>query len=135
MSGVFVRVRVVDEHYALPVEEVAEVVAYGQLTPVPGAPPEVMGVHNLRGQILPVVDLAGPLGLDATEPARVVVAESGERRAGLAVDAVVDVGELPPASERPESPHLSGAVLVDGTLVGVLDVGSILAPLTGGTGD
>jgi purine-binding chemotaxis protein CheW len=133
MSGVFVRVRVAEEHYALPVEQVVEVVERGHLTPLPGAPPEVIGIHNLRGQVLPVVDLAAPLGLEARDPARIVIAEAGEGRAGFAVDAVIDVAELPPASERRESPHLRGAVLVEGTLIGVLDVESVLAPLAGGT--
>ena len=99
----------------------------GDLTPVPGSPPEVLGVRNLRGQVIPVIDLATVLGLAGEEPERIVVAELGERRAGLAVDEVVDVGELPEASEQVESPYLPGAALVDGTLVGVLDVDAILS--------
>lgn len=129
MSGVFVRIRVAEEHYALPVEQVAEVVERGELTPLPGAPTEVIGVHNLRGQVLPVIELAKPLGIQSEAASRIVVAEAGEHRAGLAVDAVLDVTELPPASERPESHHLEGAVLVEGILVGLLDVDSLFAPL------
>jgi chemotaxis signal transduction protein len=130
MSGIHVRVRVGAEHYALAVEQVLEVAEAGRLTPVPGAPPQILGVHNLRGQVIPVIALAGLLGLPQEQPARILVAELGERRAGLAVDEVLDVVELPAASEQSESPYLSGAALVDGTLVGILDVEAVLAPLS-----
>jgi purine-binding chemotaxis protein CheW len=129
MSAIHVRVRVGQEHYALAVEQVLEVAEAARLTPVPGAPPEVLGVHNLRGQVIPVIALAALLGLGQEDPARIVVVELGDRRAGLAVDAVLDVVELPPASEPSQSPYLSGATLVDGTLVGLLDVDAVLAPL------
>jgi len=99
-GGVHVRVRVAGEHYALPVEQVLEVADLGEIASVPGSPPEIVGVRNLRGQVIPVIGLATMLGLSGDEPSRVVVAESGELRAGLVVDAVLDVGEMPPASEQ-----------------------------------
>ncbi|HKB51971.1 MAG TPA: chemotaxis protein CheW [Solirubrobacterales bacterium] len=129
MSGVHVRVRVAGEHYALPVEQVLEVADLGEIAPVPGSPPEIAGVRNLRGQVIPVIGLATMLGLSGDEPSRVVVAESGELRAGLVVDEVLDVGELPPASEQVESNYLLGACLADGELVGVLDVEAVLASI------
>jgi purine-binding chemotaxis protein CheW len=129
MSGVHVRVLVARENYALPVEQVLEVAELGYLAAVPGAPPQVMGAHNLHGQVIPVIALATLLGLAEGEPRRIVVVELGERRAGLAVDAVLDVGELPEASEQVESPYLLGAALLDGTLVGALDVDAVLAPI------
>jgi purine-binding chemotaxis protein CheW len=128
VSGIHVRVRVAREEYALPVERVLEVAEFGDLTPVPGSPPEIIGVCNLRGQVIPVMALASMLGLaeQEQEPERIVVAELGDRRAGLAVDSVVDVGELPDASEQVSSPYLTGAVLIDGVLVGILDADAIL---------
>jgi purine-binding chemotaxis protein CheW len=126
VSGIHVRVRVAREEYALPVERVLEVAEFGDLTPVPGSPPEIIGVCNLRGQVIPVMALASMLGLAGQEPERIVVAELGDRRAGLAVDSVVDVGELPDASEQTSSPYLTGAVLIDGVLVGILDADAIL---------
>ena len=113
-GGVHVRVRVAGEHYALPVEQVLEVADLGEIAPVPGSPPEIAGVRNLRGQVIPVIGLATLLGLSGDEPSRVVVAESGELRAGLVVDEVLDVGEMPPVSEQVESGFLLGACLVDG---------------------
>jgi len=127
MSGVHVRVRVAGEHYALPVEQVLEVADLGEIAPVPGAPAEIVGVRNLRGQVLPVVALAAVLGLGDGRPQRVVVAEAGELRAGLLVEAVLDVEDLPAATEQVESDYLLGACLVDGELVGMLDVGALLS--------
>jgi len=133
MSGVCVRVRVAGEHYALPVEQVLEVADPGELAPVPGAPREIVGVGNLRGQVTPVIDLATTLGLSGGEPSRFVVVESGELRAGLLVDEVLDVEALPPPSEQAESDYLLGACLLDGVLVATLDVDAVLDSIgTGG---
>lgn len=124
---VAVRVRVGTERYALPAEHVPEVATMGELTRVPGAPARLLGVRNLRGEVLPVVDLARALGVhDAGEPTRVVVAESGDLRAGLAVEAVEDVGELPDFVEGSDNALVHGAAMVDGGLVGVLDVPALL---------
>src|SRR2546430_625185 len=112
-AGVWVRVRVAREHYALPVERVLEVAEPGDIALVPGAPSQIIGVRNLRGQIVPVISLATVLGLPHEEPGRIVVTELGERRAGLAVESVLDVDTLPDAAEPAESPYLSGAALID----------------------
>jgi purine-binding chemotaxis protein CheW len=123
----FLRVGVAGESYALPVSEVLEVADYADGARVPGAAAAVLGVRNLRGGVLPVVDLATVLGLPrAGVPARIVVAEEGVRTAGLAVDSVVGVEPLPDVTEPTESSHLLGAALVDGTLVGIVDLGSVL---------
>ncbi|HEY0392173.1 MAG TPA: chemotaxis protein CheW [Solirubrobacterales bacterium] len=129
MSGVHVRVRVAAEHYALPVEQVLEVADLGEITPVPGSPTQIAGVRNLRGQVIPLIALASVLGLAGEEPSRIVVAESAELRAGLLVDEVLDVVELPPASEQVESDYLLGAYLVDGELIGALDLDAVLLPI------
>ena len=60
---VYVRLRVAAETYAMPVEHVLEVAEIGLVRAVPRARPEMLGVWNLRGQILPVVDLAQLLGI------------------------------------------------------------------------
>ena len=123
MSGVHVRVRAGGEHYALPIERVLEATDLGDVTPVPGTPPEVLGVFNLRGQVLPVIDLRVLLGLaEAASPERIVVAEHGDRRAGLAVEAIIAVDELPDASQATTSELVAGGALVGDDLVGVLDI-------------
>jgi purine-binding chemotaxis protein CheW len=126
VNRVHVRVRIGPEDYALPVESVTEVAELGDVTPVPGAPAGVLGARNLRGQVLPVIDMAAVLGLSSANPDCLVVADHDGRRAGLAVDAVASVEPLPDVSEEAESRHLLGAVLIDASLVGVVDVKSVL---------
>ncbi len=130
MTGVHVRLRVGSERYALPIENVLEVAPLGAVSAVPGAGGAVLGVRNLRGQVLPVFDLARVLAIAAgASTSRVVVAEHQGRLAGLAVDDVTDVGELASAAEETEAEHLSGAVLEHGQLVGIIDVERLFACL------
>jgi purine-binding chemotaxis protein CheW len=127
VSGLHVRVRAANEQYALPVSDVLEVAELGEVTPVPGAGATVMGVRNLRGQVVPIVDLARVLGLPpASAPERIVIAEDAGRKAGLAVDEVLGVEELPEPSEAGSSPHVGRAALAEGALVGFVDIPSVL---------
>jgi purine-binding chemotaxis protein CheW len=132
VTGVHVFVRLGAESYALSVDHVLEVVDGGGISPLPGAGPHVMGVRNLRGQVVPVVDLARVLEVpDGSAPQRMVIAQDAGRKAGLAVDEVIGVEELPEASEEATSSHVAGAALVDGALVGLVDVPSILDAIQG----
>jgi chemotaxis signal transduction protein len=131
MSGVHVRLRVGRERYAVPIENVLEVAELGVLSAVPGAGGAVLGVRNLRGQVLPVFDLARVLAIAGDGSSRVVVAECDGRLAGLAVDEVTDVGELAGGAEETGAEHLSGAVLEDGQLVGIIDVERLFGSLAG----
>jgi purine-binding chemotaxis protein CheW len=127
VSSTYVRISVGGEYYALPVEEVIEVDEIGDVTPVPGAAAGVLGVRNLRGQILPVVELASVLGIPGERSTRhLVVAEQAGRRIGLAVDELQDVGSLPEASEKVDSRYLDAASVVDGALVGRLDAAAVI---------
>lgn len=130
--GTYTIVTVAAETYAIPVGNVLEIAERGTLTAVPGARQEILGVRNLRRQILPVVDLALLLGIPAAAaPAgRLVVAEAGNVMAGLAVDEVRDVAELPAPAEGSESGFLLGTMLRDGDLIGVIDVAGVFARLT-----
>ena len=130
MPETCVRVRIGDEEYALPVRHVPEIAELGEITPVPGAPAAVLGIRNLRGEVLPVFDLASVLAAAGeVAPRRIVVADVDGRRCALAVDAVTEVSELDAAEEGVDSPLLEGAVLVDGRLIGLLDVPALLDAL------
>jgi chemotaxis signal transduction protein len=128
MSDVHLRVRVGSERYAFPIADVSEVAELGTVVPVAGAPHSVRGVRNLRGQIVPVIDLGDVLGVqgDGKLP-HLVVAEHAGQAAGFVVDELENVETLPASSERAESRYLTGAMLVDGSLVGVVDVAEVLA--------
>lgn len=129
------------EMYAIPVMNVVEIVGLGQLTAVPGARDEILGIRNLHGQIVPVIALARVLGTASLAGRRgasgpgprspLLVAEAAGIRAGFAVDQVVDVGELPDPTEETESEFLVGTMLHKGELIGVLDVAAIFAWLRG----
>jgi chemotaxis signal transduction protein len=111
------------EWYALPVANVLEIGEIGRLTAAPGASRAVLGIRTLRGDLLPVLDLAAVLGLPRSEaPQRMLVAERRGVRAGFAVDEVTDVHELPEADQEVDSDLVSGAVLIGGSLVGMIDV-------------
>jgi purine-binding chemotaxis protein CheW len=86
------------EEYGAPIGWVREVVRVGEVTRVPQAPPHVRGVANLRGRVLPVVELRTRLGLEAatlTPRSRIVVVEVRGRILGLLVDAVSQVMRVP----------------------------------------
>jgi chemotaxis signal transduction protein len=133
---VYVRLRIASETYAMPVEHVLEVADIGQVRVVPRARPELLGVWNRRGRILPVVDLAQLLGITQTgPPRRVVIAETRGHQACFAVDDVSEVGELEDPSEETEADLLAGATLADGDLVGVIDVPRAFDSLEGLSGE
>jgi purine-binding chemotaxis protein CheW len=130
--SIHVRLRVAGEAYAVPVGNVLEVVRPGAVTAVPGAAAGLLGVLNLRGQVLAVADLAQILGLRAAAPpARMLIAESGGLRAGFVVDEVSEVGELGDPTEATASELLAGATLADGDLIGILDLDRVLSQLAG----
>jgi purine-binding chemotaxis protein CheW len=119
----YVRLRVAREEYAMPVEHVLEVADLGQVRVVPGSRPALIGVWNLRSQILPVVDLALLLRIPRTvQPSRLLVARAGHRRAGFAIDDVSGVGLLADSMQETESELLIGAALDGDGLIGVIDV-------------
>jgi len=93
----WVTCRIEREVFALPVKQVQEILRVSALTRVPHAPFPVRGVTNLRGYVLPVVDLRVRLGLQAEEPGprhRVMVVHSRGRLIGLLVDAVEQVMQI-----------------------------------------
>jgi twitching motility protein PilI len=119
----YVQFRVAGEAYAVPAGHVVEVAPPAELTRVPGTRPELAGVRNMRGTILPVIDLAALLGISrGTPPGRVLVAEAGELRAGLEIHEVDAVRVLAEPDAETESPLLTGTRLDGGQLIGFLDV-------------
>lgn len=133
MPATSVRLRLGAEWYAIDVGEVVEVADLDQVCPVPGAPASVLGVRNLRGSVIPVLDLASLVGAELDHPPRrLVVAQHGDDRTGLAVSEVSDVIAMPDSLQPSSTRHLAGAAIVDSTLVGLIDVGSVLSAVARG---
>ncbi|MEW6276597.1 MAG: chemotaxis protein CheW [Bacillota bacterium] len=87
--------KVADQDYALPILETREIIRLVQITPLPDMPAYLKGVINLRGRIVPVVDLRLKLGLQAKEmtgEAKIIVVDHNNRYVGLIVDKVSGVG-------------------------------------------
>jgi len=92
------------EEYGLPVSAVRSIVRYEAPTHVPRAPDGVQGVLNLRGQVIPVVDLGERLlgrVIEPTAAARIIVIESEFGLVGLAVDSASEVVTIPASDIRP----------------------------------
>lgn len=107
------------EEYALPILEVTEIVECTAITRMPSMPAAIRGVTNLRGRVVPVVDLAVRLGMPESKLTRrtcIVMAEAqngGDRSVvGLLVDAVSQVMDLPPGEIEPP-PSFGTRVRVD----------------------
>jgi len=93
----WVTFQVAGETFAFPVAFVQEILRVGTITRVPDAPYPVRGIVNVRGRVIPVVDLRLRLGLAAGEPgpaARVLIATLRGRVIGLLVDAVAQVERI-----------------------------------------
>ena len=126
----YAQLKLASEAYAVPVGNVVEITILGDLAAVPGARPELLGVQNLRGQILPVIDLAALLGLNTTAPPRqLLVAESGCVQAGFAIDDVTHVGDLPDPTGGRESDFLLGTMIYEGQMLAIIDVPRIFSAL------
>ncbi len=100
-----------DEEYALDLGEITEIIKFRTITEVPRAPAFILGIISLRGIIVPVFDLKRRLRLGATEigaDSRIVVCHTGDRSAGLLVDRISQVAQIPATSVEPPPPVLSG---------------------------
>lgn len=126
--------RIGGELHACDVQLVEEVVTKRKVHRLPDMPPRLLGVLRLRGELVPVVDVAPllDLRLEAEQPA-ILVTAVGDVRVGVAVDAAHEVVTLSPAEYRPapltggeRDQFVVGVVRVEGKLVSLLDLGEML---------
>ncbi|WP_320821382.1 chemotaxis protein CheW [Thalassolituus sp.] len=90
----WVTFRLENESYGINVMQVQEVLRYSEIAPVPGAPPYVLGIINLRGNVVTVIDTRLRFGLptsDTTDQTRIVIIEAENQVVGILVDAVAEV--------------------------------------------
>jgi purine-binding chemotaxis protein CheW len=128
VSASYLLIALGEERYALGIEHVLEVAAGPNPAPLPGAPRGVIGLQNLRGEVVPLLDLGSLLGTAPRAPGQaMVVVEDGGRRAALSVDSLLDVASLEEGTGvRDEAAPLRTSVLFGESLVGVLDVRALL---------
>lgn len=132
--------RVAEQEYSVDIMSVREIRGWTRATSLPHAPDYVRGVINLRGSVLPVVDLAIRLGIEAGDPTErsvIIVADVGGRAIGLRVDAVSDILSIP-ASDLQTPPELladqsaafiRALTIVEGRMIRILDVRRVLPAL------
>lgn len=128
--------------FAIGILHIKEIIEYGTLTAVPMLPAFIRGVINLRGAVVPVVDLVSRFGRFPSETTRktcIVIIEvqtaDGEQDVGVIVDAVSEVLEIPPEEIEPpptfgakiRTEFIAGMGKVNGRFVIILDVDRVLS--------
>lgn len=131
-----------DEMFGIDIRGIKEIIEYGGLTTVPMMPAFIRGVINLRGAVVPVIDLAVRFGREPSTLGRrtcIVIIEvandGGWQDVGVVVDAVSEVLEIPSSSIEPppsfgthvRSEFISGMALLGGGFVIILDVQRVLS--------
>ncbi|MBN1180268.1 MAG: chemotaxis protein CheW [Anaerolineae bacterium] len=127
--------------FAVPIDQVwrVELLSDHTITRVPRALPFLIGVINVRGQVIPLFDLASRLGFPSSglpAKARVIIVEMDDQRVGLIVDGVHDIRWFPTAKIEPPPPTIAqiNGVFVNGVgkeddrLLVILDLCEVLTP-------
>lgn len=134
----YVTFRLEDEVYGINVMQVQEVLRVTEIAPVPGAPHYVLGIINLRGNVVTVIDTRERLGLgskDMDESTRIVIIETDNKMVvGILVDAVAEVVDLrtseiesaPSVGNDESSKYIQGVASRDGDLLILVDLNKLL---------
>jgi len=133
----FVAFRVGAQEFCIDIMCVREIRGWTPATPLPHAPAYVRGVINLRGAVLPIVDLAMRFGLGLTEPpprSVIIVVHIHQQIVGLLVDAVSDILTSSAASMQPTpdiasemaKTFVKGVYAVDGRMISIVALDSVL---------
>ncbi len=126
------------EEYGVPILSVQEIIRYETLTRVPQSPEFIDGVLNLRGQVIPVMNLRKKFGLPPREndkSTRIIVVEVQKRVVGMVVDQVSEVLQInsedidppPPMGTQVNASYISGMGKIDDQLVILLDIDKVLS--------
>ena len=137
-GGQFLTFTLGEEAFGVEILRVQEIKGYSTITPIPNAPPHVIGLMNLRGAVIPIIDLRRKFGMPAAEYTKftvIIVVTVGPKVIGLMVDAVSDVldlraDEIAPPPEFDASvdvSYLTGLGTSGEQLVTLLDVDRLVA--------
>ena len=130
--------RLKDETYGVNVMQVQEVLRVAEIAPVPGAPHYVLGIINLRGNVVTVIDTRVRFGLPSAEIddlSRIIVIESEAQVVGILVDSVAEVVDLnaseidsaPNVGNEESSRYIQGVASRDSNLLIVVDLNKLLS--------
>ncbi len=133
----WVTFRLGNETYGINVMQVQEVLRVSEIAPVPGAPDYVLGIINLRGNVVTVVDTRRRFGLPPKEPdsaSRIVIVEAAGQVLGMLVDGVAEVVELQPTEieatpsvgNEDSARYIQGVTSRDGMLLILVDLNKFL---------
>ena len=133
----WVTYRLGEETYGINVMQVQEVLRYTEIAPVPGAPDYVLGIINLRGNVVTVIDTRSRFGLppsETTDNTRIVIIESDEQVVGILVDSVAEVVYLktseidsaPNVGTEESAKFIQGVSNRDGELLILVDLNKLL---------
>ncbi len=133
----FLSFRIGESEYSVEIMSVREIRGWTRTTSLPHAPRFVRGVINLRGTVLPVVDLAMRLGLEETAPEDrnvIIVVDVNSRVMGLRVDAVSDILSFtrdqlqppPDVTASSNTPFVKALTILDDRMVRLLDLEAVL---------
>jgi len=125
------------EKYGIRVMQVQEVLRVSEIAPVPGAPGYVMGIINLRGNVVTVINTRSRFGLPDTQnddSTRIVILESDNNVVGIMVDSVAEVVDLkngqietsPNVGNDESSKYIEGVATQDGELLILIDINKLL---------
>ncbi|MET4898035.1 chemotaxis protein CheW [Sphingomonadaceae bacterium jetA1] len=131
MSRQLITFQLGDQILGVDIMAIREIRAWSPATPLPNVPAHVRGVVNLRGIVLPVLDLRHRLGWGVTDPSArhvIIVVRIGEQLQGLIVDAVNDIVTVPPEAMQPlpdmgeatAAHYLEGLATIDQRLILIL---------------
>ena len=138
MHREFITFEVGEQLFGIDIMSIREIRAWTPTTRLPRVPHYVAGVVNLRGTVLPVVDLAARLGWQATEATprhAIIVTQLGDQARGLIVDSVSDIVSVPSDALQPPPstsdnsvvPFIEGLVAIDERMVMVLNLDTLNA--------
>ncbi len=127
-----------EETYGINVMQVQEVLRVAEIAPVPGAPEYVLGIINLRGNVVTVIDTRNRFGLaqaETTENSRIVIIEGEGQVVGIQVDSVAEVVELreseidsaPNVGNEETARYIQGVHTREGQLLIVIDINRLLS--------
>ncbi len=128
------------EAYGVSILDVQEVILGGEITTIPQVPPYVRGLINLRGSVIPIIDLRLRFGMEAAsgdDQARIIVVSANNTTVGMVVDTVEQVLRINESQIEPpptglfsaEGSCVSGVVKLETSILTLLDTGKVLDSL------